>query len=49
MKDNIKNAINKKLEKIAYELAGERGCRYFWGEVEVPECLKKEIENEEQE
>ena len=46
MKKDIKNKINEVLENMAYDLSGERSCNLFWGEVEVPECLKEELEEE---
>jgi len=36
------------LENMADDLPGSRGCTLFWGEVEVPECIRRELENDEE-
>lgn len=33
---------------IIRKFALERGCIFFWGEVEVPECLRKELEDRQE-
>ena len=39
----IKDMINSILCNTAGYCAGETGSLLVWGEVEVPECLKKQI------
>lgn len=48
-------AKNKIIEKISEQLidlsdvfTSQLGCYGFWGEVEVPECLRKELEDRQE-
>lgn len=36
------------LENMAVDITGLTDCVLFWGEEEVPECLKEEIETDKQ-
>lgn len=44
----LKQRVGDTLENVASEIALERGCIFFWGEVEVPECLRKELEDRQE-
>lgn len=48
MKELLKEKINQTLENMSDEMPGSRGCVCFWGETEVPECIRKKYENEEE-
>lgn len=48
MEKKLKDKINQTLENMSDDLPGSRGCNLFWGEVEVPECIKKKLEKEEE-
>lgn len=41
----LKQRVGDTLENVASDIVLERGCIFFWGEVEVPECLRKELED----
>ncbi len=44
----MKEKINEFLSQAAEESLETRGCKYFWGETEIPECLRKEIEKKQE-
>ena len=33
---------------MAYDIPIATSCSMFWGEVEVPECLRKELEEKQE-
>lgn len=37
------------LENMAYLLGGERGCVLIWGDTELPECLRNDLEKRTEE
>jgi len=39
--------INKILAEMAEKILYDSGCALCWGEVEVPDCLKKEVEEKQ--
>lgn len=46
----LREKLNEVLDGMAYELPSSTASGWIWGEVEVPECLRKELEEvEEQE
>ena len=45
MKD-LKEWLNDTMENVAKNLAENSACAFFWGEVEMPKCLRVETENE---
>lgn len=51
MKEQLKKKVSHALENLASDIATQTGCAFLWGEVEVPECLRQEneddVENEE--
>lgn len=49
MKELLKEKINQTLENMSDEMPGSRGCMWFWGETEVPECIREKYEKEEEE
>lgn len=50
MRKKLKEKISNTLEDLAGDIIMQTGCMWTWGEVEVPECLRKELEEvEEQE
>lgn len=50
MREKLREKIGNTLENLADDIPMQTGCILFWGEVEVPECLRKELEEvEEQE
>ncbi len=49
-KNRIIEKVNEQLIGLSDVFTSQVGCIGFWGEVEVPECLRKElVENQEQE
>ncbi|MBQ4529978.1 MAG: cyclic lactone autoinducer peptide [Lachnospiraceae bacterium] len=40
----VKEMIANGMEKLAKEIAADSTCMFLWGEVEMPECLREEIE-----
>ena len=49
MTGKLKQFVGEILENVASEISLERGCVCFWGEVEVPEYLRKELEEKQEE
>ena len=41
---DLKESIMDGLEKLSRDIAIESACTLFWGEVEMPECLREEVE-----
>ena len=48
MKRQLKQQAADILENIGNTKLTAQGCQLFWGEVELPECLRKEVESEEE-
>lgn len=44
MKEELKQKINDKLSKMASTILMESSSFLVWGEVELPECLRNELE-----
>ena len=42
----VKEAIANSMEKLAKEIAKDSICMLLWGEVDMPECLRAENEEE---
>ena len=49
MENKLKKVLNNTLEDLAINIVAKSGSVWLWGEVEVPECLRKELENKEEE
>lgn len=43
----MREQICHTLEKMAGEVVNAWGCRTFWGEIELPACMREEFEKEE--
>lgn len=48
-KNRIIEKVNEQLIGLSDVFTSQVGCIGFWGEVEVPESLRKELENKEEE
>ena len=48
MREKLREKIGNTLESLASDIPMETGCVLLWGEVEVPECLRKELEQPEE-
>ena len=48
MREKLREKIGNTLESLASDIPMETGCSFLWGEVEVPECLRKELEQPEE-
>ncbi|MCM1083310.1 MAG: hypothetical protein NC428_07520 [Clostridium sp.] len=46
MKYQLKQAINEQLCRMAGSIQMNSSSHFLWGEVELPECLKRELEEE---
>ena len=46
MKKDLKASIAEKMEELATKIPRQSNCAWLWGEVKLPECLRKEIEDE---
>lgn len=46
---NIKETISDGLENMAINMAVHSISVFFWGETEMPDCLRKEIEQKDEE
>ena len=44
----LKEKLNEVLDEMAYKLPISTASGWIWGEVEVPECLRKELEQVEE-
>lgn len=49
MKNTLREKLNEQLNKLAGNMQESLGSYLFWGEVEVPECLRRELEESEKE
>lgn len=46
MKD-MKKVVAAQLEDLTDEILNLTGCKNFWGEPELPDCMRVEMESEE--
>ena len=44
MSKSWKDKANQVLKNMGQKLPVERGCTGWWGEVELPDCLRAELE-----
>ncbi len=44
---NLKEKIATELEDLSKKMAVNSACAFLWGEVEMPESLKAEVEEDE--
>lgn len=49
MKDSLRKKVNETLSNLAVDMQENMGSVIFWGEVEVPECLRRELEEKQEE
>ena len=42
-----KEKLKKALDELSYNIPITTSCSFTWGEVEVPECLRKELEDKQ--
>lgn len=49
MKNSLSEKLNEQLSKLAGNMQESLGSCLFWGEVEMPECLRKELEESKKE
>lgn len=40
----LKGKLNQMLTDMAYHLPNSTSSNIFWGEIKMPECLRKELE-----
>ncbi len=45
MKD-MKKTVAAQLEDLAGDILTLTGCKHYWGEVELPDCMRVEMESE---
>ena len=45
MKQSLKEKANQVLSQVGQKIPGSRTCPGWWGEVELPECLRAELED----
>ena len=48
-KEQMIKKLSEQLIDLSDVFISSTGCHGIWGEVEVPECLRKELENREEE
>ncbi|MBD5088037.1 MAG: hypothetical protein HDT30_04375 [Clostridiales bacterium] len=46
---NLADKMKNMLDELAYIVPVKASCGFVWGEVEMPECLRKELEESEKE
>lgn len=44
---SLKQITNQLLSQAGAKIPGTSACGTWWGEVELPECLREELENSE--
>lgn len=49
MKNKLREKLNEQLNNLAGNMQESMGSYLFWGEVEMPECLRKELEESKKE
>lgn len=49
MKNKLREKLNEQLTNFAGNMQESLGSCLFWGEVEMPECLRKELEEADKE
>lgn len=42
----MKETIADGMEKLAKKIAKDSNCMFLWGEADMPECLRAEVEEE---
>lgn len=48
MKEKMVVKASRLMEEMAAKMAGSSKCAVFWGEVELPSALRKEVERQKQ-
>jgi hypothetical protein len=48
MKNAVRKKLNESLSNLALDVQEAIGSFVFWGEVELPECIRKELEEKQQ-
>ena len=48
MKNAVRKKLNESLSNLAIDVQEAIGSFVFWGEVELPECIRKELEEKQQ-
>ena len=43
----FKERANEMLSEMGQKMPVSKNCKLWWGEVELPECLRKELEESE--
>lgn len=44
--ESIREKVVAALDELAYNIPISASCIFAWGEVEVPECLRKDMEKD---
>ena len=44
MKNVVREKLNESLSNLALDVQETMGSCVFWGEVELPECIRKDLE-----
>lgn len=44
MRQTWREKVNQVLSEMGQKIPVSRGCRNSWGEVELPDCLRAELE-----
>lgn len=47
MRFDVRGEVTALLEDLAGDILTSTGCPFVWGEVELPECLRSEVEENE--
>lgn len=48
LEKNIRSTVSQVLENMSEIIGLETGSVMLWGEVEIPECIRKELEEKQQ-
>lgn len=46
MKNEVREKLNETLSNLALDVQEALGSFVFWGEVELPECIRKDLEKD---
>jgi len=46
--ESIREKVVAALDDLAYGIPVNTSCGFAWGEVEVPECLRKDLEEKQE-
>lgn len=46
MEKDFRKKVSTMLEDLSLILGSEAGCLWVWGETKLPECVRREIEDE---